>query len=103
MPDISVTHQPDDHRFVVTVDGAEAGKVVYHDRRGRRIFVHTEIDDAFGGMGVGSALVSQALDATRDQGLPVVPLCPFVAGWIERHPDYDSLVDHDLYGRLTEG
>ncbi len=102
MSDIAVTQQPDQHRFVVTVDGEIAGMAVYHDRNGRRIFVHTEIDDAHEGMGLGSTLVSSALDTTREQGLGVVPLCPFVAGWIERHPDYDDLVDHELLRALDE-
>lgn len=53
---------------------------------------HTEIDPAHGGEGLGGALVRGALDDVRSRGLPVLPLCPFVKGWIERHPDYADLV-----------
>ena len=46
------------------------------------------------GKGVGSALARQALDAVRADGeLRVVPLCPFIKEWIDRHPAYQSLVD----------
>jgi predicted GNAT family acetyltransferase len=45
-----------------------------------------------GESGLGSRLVRAALDDVRGKGLQVVPLCPFVRGWIERHPDYADLV-----------
>jgi predicted GNAT family acetyltransferase len=45
-----------------------------------------------GESGLGSRLVRAALDDVRSQGGRVVPLCPFVRGWIERHPDYADLV-----------
>lgn len=101
MAEPTVTHQPEEHRFVVTLDGELAGTAVYHDRNGRRIFVHTEIGDDFGGRGLGSTLVEQALSTTRQDGLAVVPLCPFVAGWLERHPEHDDLVDHQLLEALN--
>lgn len=57
------------------------------------VFTHTVVDPAFEGRGVGSALVRHALDAVRADGeLQVVPRCPFVAAWIERHPAYRDLL-----------
>ena len=47
---------------------------------------------AIEGHGVGSKLVRGALDAARDQGLRVVPQCPFVAAYIKRHPEYEDLL-----------
>jgi predicted GNAT family acetyltransferase len=62
----------------------------------RIVFTHTEVDDAFGGQGVGSAIAAWALDDVRERGqLRVVPRCPFIRGWIERHPAYADLVDGD--------
>lgn len=55
-------------------------------------FVHTEVYPAFEGRGVGGALVRASLDAARAAGARVIPLCPFYAGWIKRHPDYQDLV-----------
>ena len=58
-------------------------------------FVHTEVDDAHRGNGVGAFLVRSALDDIRSRGASIVPTCPFVAGWIRRHPDYRDLVDSE--------
>ena len=55
-------------------------------------FTHTEVDPEFEGQGVGSALARYALDQAREAGLRVRPLCPFIARWIRRHPDYADLV-----------
>jgi predicted GNAT family acetyltransferase len=52
------------------------------------VFTHTEVDPDHEGEGVGSTLVRGALDDARRRGMPVVPRCPFVRAWIERHPDY---------------
>ncbi len=57
----------------------------------RIVFVHTEVDDAVEGQGVGSDLVRSALDSVREEGLRVVAQCPFVKEWIGRHPDYADL------------
>ena len=68
---------------------------------GRRIlFVHTEIDPAFEGRGLGSQLASAALDATRATGERIVPFCPFIANYVEHHPEYADLVDHELMAQL---
>ena len=98
--DVVVTDDPDQHRYVATVDGTQAGFAVYHVRQGRHLFVHTEVDDAYKGEGVGSALVRGALDDVREKGGTVVALCPFVSGWIAKHDDYRSLVDEELDGLL---
>ena len=98
--DVVVTDDPDHHRYVATVDGNRAGVAVYHLRQGRHLFVHTEVDDAYEGEGVGSALVRGALDDVRANGGTVVALCPFVSSWISKHDDYRSLVDEELDGLL---
>lgn len=55
------------------------------------VITHTEVDPAYEGQGIGSTLVRAALDDIRRQGRRVVPVCPFVRTWIERHPDYADL------------
>jgi predicted GNAT family acetyltransferase len=96
---VVVTDDPDRHRYVITVDGVERGAAVYRRFDERWLFVHTEIDPAFDGRGLGSRLARAALDDVAARGGRVVPLCPFIAGWIERHPEYDALVDHEALGR----
>lgn len=56
------------------------------------MFTHTEVPEALEGQGIGSALARGALDDVRVQGLQVIPLCPFIAAFIRRHPEYLDLV-----------
>jgi predicted GNAT family acetyltransferase len=72
----------------------------YVRRGGRTIFVHTEVDEDREGEGIGSRLAAGALDGERAAGRPVVPLCPFVRSYIERHPDYADLVDYTLLAHI---
>jgi predicted GNAT family acetyltransferase len=55
-------------------------------------FVHTEIDDAYEGHGLGGKLARGAMDAVRDAGQKVIATCPFIKGWIAKHPDYADLL-----------
>lgn len=80
-------------RFEISVDGRLAGFAEYRERPGKIVFTHTEVSDDFEGQGLGSLLVREALDQVRSDGLAVLPLCPFVARYIERHPEYRDLVD----------
>ena len=56
------------------------------------VFIHTEVDQDSGRSGLGGTLVRAALDDVRGRGGSVVALCPFVRGWIERHPEYADLL-----------
>ena len=82
------------------MDGKLAGHADYHRRRDLIAFVHTEIDDAYEGQGLGGALVSAALDEVRDEGLAVLPFCPFVNSYIQRHPEYAEFVPEDYRERF---
>ena len=97
---IEVHDNPEDLRFEIRDDGKLAGFAQYVRRPGRIFFVHTEIDPAFEGRGLGSQLARAALDAVRATGERVVPLCPFIAKFIERNPEYDDIVDHELVAHL---
>lgn len=67
--------------------------VAAYQREGDRIvFTHTLVPPAIEGKGVGSKLIRAALESARDQRLKVVPQCPFVAAYIERHPEYRDLL-----------
>ncbi len=92
MIDATVTDNPEAARFEVRLNGRLAGFAQYRLRGDRVVFTHTEIRPEFEGKGLGSVLIRTALDSARDTGLTVVPLCPFVAGYIERHPEYADLL-----------
>ncbi len=87
-----VRNNPDEHRYEVRVDGQLAGFAQYRDRPGLLAFIHTEVDPAFEGKGVGSALAKAALDDARAQAVAVLPFCPFINEYIRRHPQYTDLV-----------
>src|SRR5689334_4579253 len=77
-PMIEVRDNPDQVRYDIFVDGKLAGFARYVRKGKRIVFVHTEIDDAHEGQGLGSKLAQGALDDARTRGLAVVPLCPFI-------------------------
>ncbi|MGB2920394.1 MAG: GNAT family N-acetyltransferase [Mycobacterium sp.] len=80
-------------RFSISVDGQKAGFTEYIDHGNQRIFPHTEIDDEFGGRGLGTILVREALEATRDAGLRIVPVCSMVADFIDKHAEFGDHAD----------
>ncbi|MER7753347.1 GNAT family N-acetyltransferase [Kitasatospora sp. NPDC097643] len=88
----TVTDNPEQSRFEITEDGALAGFAEYHRYENEIAFIHTEIDPAFGGRGLAGTLARSALDSAREQGLAVLPYCPFIRGWIGKHPEYAELV-----------
>ena len=101
-PVIEVRDHPERLRYEITVDGARAGLSQYADHGGVRTFVHTEIDDRFEGMGLGSRLVHDALADVRRRGKTIVPQCPFVRSYDERHPEVVDLVEADATAGGTQ-
>jgi predicted GNAT family acetyltransferase len=99
--EIRILDDTENHRFVVTVDGETAGLAVYHVRGDRYFFVHTEISPEFGGQGLGSRLARHVLEEMRDRGEQIVPLCPFIAAYVARHPEFAELVDQDMLDRIN--
>ncbi|MBG0832114.1 N-acetyltransferase [Planomonospora sp. ID67723] len=90
--DITVIDVPEQSRYEARLDGARVGLVDYIRTGKTIIFVHTEVDSSAGGKGVGGKLARGVLDGARSEGLSVVPRCPFIKGWIDRHPEYADLV-----------
>ncbi|MFE7795866.1 GNAT family N-acetyltransferase [Streptomyces sp. NPDC057460] len=94
-----VVDGPEKSRYVVLAgdDGTEtAGFAEYFLSEGEPeteiAFIHTEIDPRFAGRGLGGLLARGALDDARTRGLHVLPYCPFIRGWIRKHPEYTDLV-----------
>ena len=93
MPDVKVTKNDDAHRYEAFIDGERVGFAEYQLTDQLVVFTHTEVEDRCEGMGVGSALAREALDdVRRDGSRKVLPLCPFIKGWIGHHEDYVDLV-----------
>jgi hypothetical protein len=70
-----------------------AGFAEYTCSEGAVTFTHTEIEPAFEGKGLAGRLIKAALDDVRQRQLQAVPLCPFVAAFVRRHPEYRDLVE----------
>jgi predicted GNAT family acetyltransferase len=90
--ELAVRDNPEAGRYEI-VDGDRVLGLAAYERRGDTlVFTHTEVDPDAGQTGLGTTLVRGALDDVRARGGKVIPLCPFVRGWIERHPEYADLV-----------
>ena len=91
---IVVRDNPEAGRYEGWSGESLAGFAEYRVNGSRIVFTHTEVADEFEGQGVASAIAQWALDDVRERGqLRVVPRCPFIRGWIDRHPTYADLVD----------
>lgn len=91
-PQVVVTDASERNRFIATIDGEQAGFIVYRMRPGLIALIHTEVEERLEGHGVGGKLARFALDQARAEGLQVLPFCPFVNAWMKRHPEYTDLV-----------
>jgi len=80
-------------RFSISVEGQRVGFAEFTERDGKRVFTHTEVADAFGGRGLAAILVNEALRATRDAGLRIVPVCPMVEGFVAKHHEFADVAD----------
>jgi predicted GNAT family acetyltransferase len=90
--ELTVRDNPEAGRYEL-LDGDRVLGVAAYERRGDTVvFTHTEVDPDAGESGLGSTLVRGALDDVRVRGEKVIARCPFVRGWIERHPEYADLV-----------
>lgn len=89
---LRVVDNPERRRFEVRDGRKVLGWSSYDETAELIVFNHTEVNPRWEGRGIGSVLVRTTLDHVRDQGLRVLPLCPFVRAWIDRHPEYGDLV-----------
>jgi predicted GNAT family acetyltransferase len=89
-----VEDDPQRFRYEVKVGDQLAGFAQYQRSAKQVAFTHTEIDPEFEGRGLGSLLIRNALEDSREHGREVLPYCPFVKAFIERHPEYQALVGH---------
>ncbi len=95
LPDqIPVRHNSASNRFEIEKDGALA-VLDYLLRKNEIVFIHTGVPPEWEGRGIGSRLARAGLEYARAQKKKVVPLCWFVRGFIERHPEYQDLLEKE--------
>ncbi|WP_028646742.1 GNAT family N-acetyltransferase [Nocardiopsis sp. CNT312] len=91
--ELTVVDVPERSRYEVSADGRVVGFSAYHlIEEGVLALPHVEVERAFEGRGVASALVRESLDDIRARDLRVVPVCPFVRDFLKRNPGYGDLV-----------
>jgi uncharacterized protein len=90
-----VIDNPRASRYELWLGATRAGFLQYRAEPGTVLLVHTQVDPAFAGQGLGERLVAGALEDLRARGLKLVPLCPFVRAYLRRHPDQADLVAGD--------
>jgi predicted GNAT family acetyltransferase len=89
---IEVADAPGRERYELAINGEVVGFAAYHARPGLIAFVHTEVDERFQGRGIADQLIRFVLEDARARGLAVLPFCPFVKAFIERHREFEALV-----------
>jgi predicted GNAT family acetyltransferase len=80
---------------LVDDDGAVIGEIRYRREPGAIALVHTDVDPAHEGQGLGSLLVAGAVRDLRERGLRMIPVCPYVRSWLRRHPEQGDIVIAD--------
>lgn len=83
------------HRYLLTVDGEEAGSAHYRRDGDTVVIEHTVVDTDRREKGLGTELARGALEDIRRHGRRLVPQCPFIAAFVDRHPQYADLVVRD--------
>ncbi|MDF2900279.1 MAG: acetyltransferase [Phenylobacterium sp.] len=97
--DLQVVNNETEGRFEVRL-GDQVAYTEYRLLKTGILFPHTEVPPAFEGQGVGGKLVRAGMAFARERGELVIPVCPFVAAFITRHPEYHDLVHPDYRAAL---
>ena len=90
-----VRDNPEELRYEILRAGELVGEIRYRSEPGVIVLVHTDVAPSAEGQGIGTRLVAGALDDIRSRGLRLVPVCPFVAAYLRRHPEQRDLVERD--------
>ena len=93
MEPIIILNNEKEQQFQVRVEG-ELAFIEYRFYNGNIALMHTEVPDKLSGRGIASALAEYALTYARDHKIRVMIYCPFVAGYLKKHPEYQELIVH---------
>lgn len=98
---ITVTDNRTANRFEARDGETLAGFAAYLRTPELVAFVHTEVDPAFEGRGVGSLLAREGIESVQAEGLRILAVCPFIANWLIRHPQYAHL-EYRAVSKVTD-
>ncbi|MFC3963135.1 GNAT family N-acetyltransferase [Nocardia jiangsuensis] len=89
---VEVVREDDKQRYTIRYEGEQAGFAKYEERGDETVFTHTEIDDKFGGKGLGKALAQFAVEDTIARNRTIRPICPFIKAFLDKNEQYDAHV-----------
>jgi hypothetical protein len=88
----AVADNKQEQRFELTLDEGKIAFIQYAQAdEGVYELTHTEVPDEFEGQGIGSRLVKGTFEIMREENLRMIPTCPFISRYLQRHPEYQSL------------
>ena len=92
MEDYKLIDNKSKKRYEFNIDGYTPKIEYIKTDNGEIYLTHTEVPYELEGKGIGSMLVEKVLGNIKDEGLRLVPLCPFVTGYIQKNPEWKSIV-----------
>ena len=96
----TVSDNPEHRRFEINL-GDSLAIAEYNLPQGMIMFTHTEVPPGHEGKGIGTALIKAGLAAARERGLKVIPICPFFAAYLQKHPEEQDLLDATWQQRFS--
>lgn len=87
---LEVSNNPEEKRFEVLLDDKIA-MVEYMIAGQNIIFTHTEVPPEFEGLGIAGKMAYVALEYAKAKGYKVQALCPYIASYVAKHPEYQSI------------
>ncbi len=87
---LEVKHNPEEKRFKVVLEDKIA-MVEYMMGGNNIVFTHTEVPSEFEGMGIANKMAHVALQYAKTEGYKIQALCPFIAAYVRKHPEYHSI------------
>jgi predicted GNAT family acetyltransferase len=92
--EIPLIHNEAAHNFEMLIDGRRA--FIDYQLRGHNMYlVHTEVPKELEGRGIAAAMVQKTLQYIEQHNLKLVPLCPYVTYYLEKHPEWNRLLAHN--------
>ncbi|HMP94156.1 MAG TPA: GNAT family N-acetyltransferase [Phnomibacter sp.] len=94
---VQVTHNSQAQQFEVSLPDGGLATMVYRHYKGNIAFMHTHVPEAYEGQGIAAAMAQKALQWVQSQGKKIMLYCPYVSGYVKRHPEYHPLVNMEYH------
>ncbi len=89
---LSIINNEVNNRFELKLEKDDFAFIDYRLRDNVLYFLHTEVPDAYSGRGIAGRMAKFALEYAKNKGWKIKPWCPYIASYLKRHPEYQSLV-----------